>query len=243
MKFEPIKPKKVSTQIADQIRSSILNGDFTPGDKLPPERELAEMFGVSRPSVREALNILASSGLVESYQGGGTVVKSLVEPAAGNPLAEMIRIEGDRALDVIEVRKGMEAWTAWYAAQRALPEDIAKLERIIEDMRHNLDGLKPSENLDANFHTVIARATRNVVWLHMMQSIFDAMKEFQKNVWRAVYLTEDDHRMLFDHHRAIFEAIRNRDSERAREAMLIHLTFAEERSNDYVQLKREEESH
>jgi len=242
MKFEPIKPKKVSTQIADQIRSSILNGDFTPGDKLPPERELAEMFGVSRPSVREALNMLASSGLVESYQGGGTVVKSLVEPAAGNPLAEMIRIEGDRALDVIEVRKGMEAWTAWYAAQRALPVDIAKLEIIIEDMRHNLDGLKPSENLDANFHTVIARATRNVVWLHMMQSIFDAMKEFQKNVWRAVYLTEDDHRMLFEHHRAIFEAIRNRDSERAREAMLIHLTFAEERSNDYVQLKREEES-
>jgi len=242
MKFEPIKPKKVSTQIADQIRSSILNGDFTPGDKLPPERELAEMFGVSRPSVREALNMLASSGLVESYQGGGTVVKSLVEPAAGNPLAEMIRIEGDRALDVIEVRKGMEAWTAWYAAQRALPVDIAKLEIIIEDMRHNLDGLKPSENLDANFHTVIARATRNVVWLHMMQSIFDAMKEFQKNVWRAVYLTEDDHRMLFEHHRAIFEAIRNRDSERAREAMLIHLTFAEERSNVYVQLKREEES-
>ena len=242
MKFEPIKPKKVSTQIADQIRSSILNGDFTPGDKLPPERELAEMFGVSRPSVREALNMLASSGLVESYQGGGTVVKSLVEPAAGNPLTEMIRIEGDRALDVIEVRKGMEAWTAWYAAQRALPEDIAKLEKIIEDMRHNLEGLKPSENLDANFHTVIARATRNVVWLHLMQSIFDAMKEFQKNVWRAVYLTEDDHRMLFGHHHAIFEAIRNRDPEQAREAMLAHLTFAEERSSEYVQLKREEES-
>ena len=242
MKFEPIKPKKVSTQIADQIRTSILNGDFTPGDKLPPERELAEMFGVSRPSVREALNMLASSGLVESYQGGGTVVKSLVEPAAGNPLTEMIRIEGDRALDVIEVRKGMEAWTAWYAAQRALPEDIAKLEKIIEDMRHNLEGLKPSENLDANFHTVIARATRNVVWLHLMQSIFDAMKEFQKNVWRAVYLTEDDHRMLFGHHLAIFEAIRNRDPEQAREAMLAHLTFAEERSSEYVQLKREEES-
>ena len=104
MKFEPIKPKKVSTQIAEQIRSSILNGDFTPGDKLPPERELAEMFGVSRPSVREALNMLASSGLVESYQGGGTVVKSLMESSAGNPLSELIRIEGDRALDVIVVR-------------------------------------------------------------------------------------------------------------------------------------------
>ena len=71
MKFTPIKPKKVSTQIVEQIRTSVLAGEFNPGEKLPPERELAEMFGVSRPSVREALNILASSGLVETYQGGG----------------------------------------------------------------------------------------------------------------------------------------------------------------------------
>src|SRR5512138_3462934 len=108
MKFQPIKPKKVSSQIADQIRSSILAGEFNPGEKLPPERELAEMFGVSRPSVREALNILTSSGLVETYQGGGTLVRSLVENAAAMPLTELIRIDGDRALDVIEVRKGME---------------------------------------------------------------------------------------------------------------------------------------
>ena len=83
MIFKPIKPKKVSTQIAEQIRTSILAGEFNPGEKLPPERELAEMFGVSRPSVREALNFLASSGLVETYQGGGTVVRSLVESSAG----------------------------------------------------------------------------------------------------------------------------------------------------------------
>ncbi|MDA8414531.1 MAG: GntR family transcriptional regulator, partial [Desulfobacteraceae bacterium] len=89
MKFQPIKPKKVSSQIADQIRSSILSGEFAPGDKLPPERELAEMFSVSRPSVREALNMLASAGLVMSYQGGGTVVMSLVETATGNPLTEL----------------------------------------------------------------------------------------------------------------------------------------------------------
>src|SRR5512137_573419 len=120
MPFQPIKPKKVSSQIADQIRSSILAGEFTPGDKLPPERELAEMFGVSRPSVREALNMLSAAGLVESYQGGGTVVKSLVETTAGNTLSDLIKVERARALDVIEVRKGMEAWTAYFAAQRAL---------------------------------------------------------------------------------------------------------------------------
>ena len=234
MNFQPIKPKKVSTQIAEQIRSSILAGEFTPGDKLPPERELAEMFGVSRPSVREALNVLTSSGLVMSYQGGGTVVMSLVEISASNSLSELIRVQQDRALDVIEVRKCMESWTAFYAAQRALPEDIRRMEEIVTGMEHNLDGLLPSEDLDANFHIVIARATHNIVWQHLMQSLFDAMKEFQQSVWRAVYITSEDHHELYRHHRSIFEAIKAKDSDAAREAMMVHLTFAEQRSTAYV---------
>jgi len=238
MVFKPISPKKISSQIADQIRSSILAGEFSPGDKLPPERELAEMFGVSRPSVREALNLLSSSGLVESYQGGGTVVKSLVELSGGNPLAELIKGEQARALDVIEVRKCMEGWTSFYAAQRALPEDLRKLEQIVLEMEHNLEGMKPSQDLDANFHVIIAQATHNVVWLHLMQSIFDAMKEFQRGVWRVVYQTEEDHRLLYRHHREVFEAIRDRDAERARDAMLAHLTFAEQRSSAYVTQQR-----
>lgn len=234
MKFKPIKPKKVSTQIADQIRASILAGEFNPGDKLPPERELAEMFGVSRPSVREALNMLAVSGLVETYQGGGTVVRSLVENAAGMALTELIRIDGDRALDVIEVRKGMESWTAWYAAERALPEDVRRLETIVKGMAANLSGLQSSEDLDANFHTLVARATHNVVWFHMMQSIFDAMQEFQRDVWRAVYLTEEDQRSLYTHHLRIYEAIRDKNPEAARNAMLEHLAFAQQRCSAYV---------
>ena len=234
MNFQPIKPKKVSTQIAEQIRTSILAGEFAPGDKLPPERELAEMFGVSRPSVREALNVLASSGLVMSYQGGGTVVKSLVDSSSANPLSELIRLQKDRALDVIEVRKCMESWTSWYAAERALPDDIRRMEDIIAGMKQNLILKQPSEDLDANLHIIIARATHNVVWLHLMQNLFDAMKEFQQSVWRAVYLTIEDHQLLFEHHNTIVQAIKAKDPLAARDAMVNHLTFAEGRSSSYV---------
>jgi GntR family transcriptional regulator, transcriptional repressor for pyruvate dehydrogenase complex len=240
MKFTPIKPKKVSTQIAEQIRTSVLAGEFNPGEKLPPERELAEMFGVSRPSVREALNILASSGLVETYQGGGTVVRSLVETSSSMPLSELIRIDGDRALDVIEVRKGMESWTAWFAAMRALPEDIRRLEVVVEGMSKNLEQLKHSEDFDAHFHMLVARSTHNVVWSHMMQSIFDAMQEFQRDVWRAVYLTSEDHQLLFSHHLKIYEMIRDRNPEGARESMLEHLTFAQKRCSAYVSMRSHE---
>ncbi|GFO57125.1 GntR family transcriptional regulator [Geomonas sp. Red276] len=237
MMFTPIKPKKVSTQIAEQIRASILAGEFTPGEKLPPERELAEMFGVSRPSVREALNLLASSGMVETYQGGGTIVRSLVEVTTNVPLSELIRIDGDRALDVIEVRKGMESWTSYYAASRALPEDLRRLELVIEGMAKNLEELKHSEDLDAHFHTLIAKATHNVVWFHMMQSIFDAMQEFQRDVWRAVYLTAEDHHLLYSHHRRIYDMIRDRNPDGARDAMLEHLTFAHKRCSAYVSMR------
>jgi GntR family transcriptional regulator, transcriptional repressor for pyruvate dehydrogenase complex len=237
MKFTPIKPKKVSTQIADQIKASILAGEFNPGDKLPPERELAELFGVSRPSVREALNFLASTGLVETYQGGGTLVRSLVESPAAMPLSELIRIDGDRALDVIEVRKGMESWTSWYAAKRALPEDVRRLETIVAGMAKSREEQQHPEDLDAHFHTLIARATHNVVWFHMMQSIFDAMQEFQRDVWRAVYLTEQDRALLYGHHLRIFETIRDRDAEGARDAMMEHLDFAEKRCSSYVSMR------
>lgn len=159
---------------------------------------------------------------------------SLVDPAIGHPLSELIRVEQERALDVIEVRKGMESWTAFYAAQRALPEDLRRLEDIVGGMHRNLDDFRPSEDLDANFHIVIARATHNIVWLHLMQSLFDVMKEFQQSVWRAVYLTIDDHHLLYSHHRRIFEAIRAKEAEEARAAMIEHLNFAEQRSSAYL---------
>ena len=241
MIFQPIKPKKISSQIAEQIRSSILSGEYKPGDRLPSERELTEMFCVSRPTVHEAINILAATGLVKSSQGERSVVKSLVETSSVNPLSEMIRAELWRALDVIEVRKGVESWTAFYAAQRALPEDLRRMEVIVARMEQNLDELQSSEDLDANLHIVIARATHNIVWLHLMQNLFDATKAFMLRVWHGSKLASDEHRLLHQQHRAIIAAIKARDADAAREAMLTHLTFAEQRSTAYVTLKSHED--
>ncbi len=234
MPFTPVRPKKISSQIADQIRESILAGEYAPGERLPPERELISAFGVSRPSVREALNLLAAMGLVESNQGGGTVVRSLIDSQQGKALRDLIRTTLDRAIEVIEVRKGMESWAAYFAAQRALPQDIHRMEEILYRMEENLVDLQSSEDLDAGLHLCIARATHNVIWLHMIQSLFEAMKEFQGGVWRVVYRTKKDYRLLYKHHAAIVSAICDRDADGARQAMLNHLIFAEQRSYEYL---------
>lgn len=234
MPFTPVRPKKISSQIADQIRESILAGEYAPGEKLPPERALITAFGVSRPSVREALNLLTTMGLIESSQGGGTVVRSLIDSQQGMALRDLIRATLDRAIEVIEVRKGMESWAAFYAAQRALPEDIHRMEETLYRMEENLVDLQSSEDLDAGLHLCIARATHNVIWLHMIQSLFEAMKEFQGGVWRVVYRTKKDYRLLYQHHAAIVAAICDRDADGARQAMLNHLIFAEQRSYEYL---------
>ena len=234
MPFKPVTPKKISSQIADQIRESILAGEFAPGEKLPPERELIRAFGVSRPSIRDALNLLAAMGLVASHQGGGTVVRSLIDSQQGKALSDLIRTTLDRAIEVIEVRKCLESWAAFYAAQRALPEDLRKMEEVLSLMKDNLIDMQSSEDLDARLHVCIARASHNVIWLHMIQSLFEAMKEFQGGVWRVVYRTKKDYRLLYKHHVAIVVAICDRDADAARQAMLNHLGFAEQRSCDYL---------
>jgi GntR family transcriptional repressor for pyruvate dehydrogenase complex len=234
MNFQPTKPTRVSAQIAEQIRSSILAGEFTPGEKLPPERELAEMFGVSRPSVRQAINMLASSGMVISSQGVGTIVLSLVDSTAETHLSELLRGEQERALDILEVRKGVEGWTSFYAAQRALPEDLSRLQMVINAMETNFDSGVNSLDYDVNFHILIARATHNVAWLQLMQTLFDSMRKFQQSVWRSIYFPKEDYRIAYDFHRQIFNAIRAKDGAKAQELMLEHLNIAQERCMAYL---------
>ncbi len=234
MNFRPTKPTRVSAQIAEQIRSSILAGEFTPGEKLPPERELAELFGVSRPSVRQAINMLASSGMVISSQGVGTIVLSMVDASSETNLSELIKVEQERALEILEVRKGVESWTAFYAAQRALPEDLSRLQIVINAMERNHETGVNSLDFDVNFHILIARAAHNIAWLQLMQTLFDSMRKFQQSVWRSIYFPKEDFHVAYDFHRQIFEAIREKDGLLAQKLMVEHLDIAQKRCIAYL---------
>jgi GntR family transcriptional regulator, transcriptional repressor for pyruvate dehydrogenase complex len=234
MGFQPTKPTRVSEQIAEQLRSSILAGEFSPGEKLPPERELAELFGVSRPSVRQAINMLATSGMVISSQGVGTIVLSIVAQSSETHLSELLRVEQEMALKILEVRKGVEGWTAFYAAKRALPEDLSRLQLVINAMEKNFDSGINSLDYDVNFHILIARAAHNVAWLQLMQTLFDSMRKFQLSVWRSIYFPKEDYHIPYDFHRLIFDAIRRKDGESAQKHMLEHLNIAQERCMAYL---------
>jgi GntR family transcriptional repressor for pyruvate dehydrogenase complex len=220
--FKPIKHVKVSDEIVDQIRNLISQGNLKPGDRLPPERELIREFDVSRPSLREALNSLITMGFLE-VKGKRTFIKSVASESMQNPLSLLIKADTQKLFDLIEVRKAIEAWGAFLAAQRATEEDIKQLENIIEKMKKAFEEGQSWEKQDADFHLGIAQATHNTIQTHVMSTIYDLLRESMAKVFKDRAKVKK----LLDHHQRIFNAIKNNSPDKAREKTLEHLNYVE----------------
>lgn len=220
--FKPIKHVKVSDGIVDQIRNLISQGKLKPGDRLLPERELIREFDVSRPSLREALNSLMAMGFLE-IKGKRTFIKSVASESMQNPLSLLIKADAQKLFDLIEVRKAIEAWGAFLAAQRATEEDIKQLENIIEDMKKAYEQGRSWEKQDADFHLGMAQATHNTIQTHVMSTIYDLLKESVAKVFKD----RSKVKKLLDHHYRIFNAIKNHSPDKARERILEHLNYVE----------------
>ncbi len=229
-KLKPIKQKKLFEEISDQIRELILKGEFKPGDKLPSERDLAGIFSVSRPPVREAINALTAMGFLEKHHGEGTIVKSIVSAKMGDPFSDLILHSKERVIELIEVRKGIESWTSYYAALRRTGEEVVQFDEIMKSMENSFEAGETSEEEDSRLHIMIAKATHNVIWLHMMYTIFGVIQGYLNLIWKKVYQDTGDRAILLKQHRDIVDAIISGNSQDAYERMFEHLSFAEKKT-------------
>jgi len=221
-KFQPIKQTKISTKIAEQIKTLINNGELKPGDALPPERELVKVFNVSRASLREALNTLAGMGFLEMSQNHRTIVKSLAAGRITDPLHHLLKEDIQTVFELIEVRKAIESWSAYHAARRATADDIASLEKSVESMRIKIEqGISVLED-DANFHLAISEATHNKIQTHLMFSIYDILKESLGKYYENIKMSE-----VYEQHCKVVDAIKKRDSALASRRMHEHLDYVE----------------
>jgi len=219
--FQAIKQKKISSQIVDQVKSLITNGQLKPGDSLPPERELMKVFNVSRPTLREALNMLSTMGFVQMSQRQRTKVKSLMPSNITEPLRRLLKEDIKTSLELVEARAVIETANAQMAAERATEEDIARLEKSVEIMRKNMlkDGSFSDE--DAMFHLAVAEATHNKIQIHFMFSIYDLLKDKIDLCYNAGV------KDILKQHSKIVEAIKNGDRVMARQGMEEHLAYVE----------------
>ena len=234
--FQPIKPKKISEEIVQQIKQLISSGDLKPGERIPSERELATMLGVSRPSVREAIMVLEAMGFLESRQGGGTYVRSLTEVTIADPLSSIVGSKEPQILYALtEVRMGLETWSAYLAAKRATDEQVKQMRDLYEIMEKQAAEGGWDAEIDAKFHYIITEATHNTIQVHVLDSIHSL---FQTNIMVALsefYQKEGYLERLLTQHRDILEAIEARNPEQAQQAMRTHLEMVEEKMSEFLE--------
>lgn len=222
--LRPIKPKRLSDQIFEQLRDSIYRGQLKPGEKLPPERKLADAFNVSRPSLRAAMDKLTHIGLIEQRQGQGTFVRSLQSRYEQNPLRKVMEGEEVSLVDLLEVRLGLEVQSVAMAATRATDKDISAMEMCVQDMLSRVDEGEVGSEEDVAFHMAIAYATKNSAQIYLMRNFYELL--FHAINESRFYLSEAGNlSRMGQQHSEILQCIKGRDPESAQEKMKDHINY------------------
>ncbi|MEM6621554.1 MAG: FCD domain-containing protein [Pseudomonadota bacterium] len=243
MPFRKISSDRIATAVTAQVEELILQGVLRPGDRLPAERDLAQQFDVSRPTLREALADLEARGLITSHQGGGTYVADILGSAFTPPLIELFASHDTALFDYIAFRRDLEGLAAERAALNATQADLDILDSVFDRMEAAAAKRKPDEEaaLDAQFHMTIVEAAHNVVMLHMMRTLYDLLV---RGVWysrEAVYAMRDRRSKLMEQHREIRDAIKARDPKAARRAVEAHMDFIAQALRDADRARTREE--
>ncbi|PAU73908.1 GntR family transcriptional regulator [Halomonas salipaludis] len=230
MAYQPVRQPRIADVITERLEAMILEGSLKPGHRLPPERELAERFGVSRPSLREAIQKLAARGLLSSRQGGGTFVSESLNSRFNDPLLETLSRHSEFNLDLLEFRDAMEGISAYYAALRSTPADKALLVQRYEELDASFMGRNPGleAKADAAFHLAIAEAAHNVMLLHTIRSTFHLLEKSIVDSLAHLFQRPDARTTLMEQHRALLDAILEGRAEDARARAHEHLVFVEE---------------
>jgi GntR family transcriptional regulator, transcriptional repressor for pyruvate dehydrogenase complex len=221
--FEAIRRNKVYEEVAKQIERLILT-KLQPGDKLPSERELAELLAVSRSSIRDAIRSLELLGMVEPRQGAGTVVREISADSVVNPLATLLTRQRQSVTELLDFRKMLEPPLAARAATHASAEEVGEMEEILRRQEEKLRrGEVPVEE-DTEFHYSIAMAAENSVVLKVLDVLMDLLRETRE---RSLQVEGRPQKSLAGHRR-ILSAIKRRDPAAAEAAMGRHIEDVEE---------------
>ena len=218
--YKVVRSSRLYEQIVQQVEESIHRGALKPGDQLPPERELAQQFGVSRTAVREAVKALREKGMVEAYPGRGTFITDGTSYTIKQSLDRMMKTgQAEGSLYLAEVREILEPEIAALAATRADEEDISAMREAVAIM----DSAKkdPDEFIEADldFRLALAEAATNPFILSLIDSIVGVLREQRLRIF---HVDGGPERGQY-HHKRILDAVEHRDALGAREAMKAHL--------------------
>ncbi len=220
MNFKQVKRGRVSDSVLEQIKHSIARGDYRPGDRLPPEKELMEAFNVSRGSLREALRSLEESGfvVVRSGAAGGAYVTSEGMKSLANRLHDIMLMERISFDEILQFRLLTEPGVARLAAQNRTEEDIRVLEEMNRVREKAITSGKIPIIVNIDFHQALAKASKNKV----MSLLLDAIALLFSSEFKKMSLSIEDHKAILEAHKKLTRHIKNRDPEKASRVMHEH---------------------
>jgi GntR family transcriptional repressor for pyruvate dehydrogenase complex len=222
--------QRLSDVVATELETRILEGSLKPGDRLPSERELAVELGVSRPSLRGALQSLVAKGLLITRHGGGTFVTDSMQAAFTDPWQQMLKDHPDIHGDMLEFRHMLEGQAAQLAAERGTEEDFERIRACHEALERALteQDLEQCIKTDVEFHQAIADASHNVMIGHLSSSLHKVMEGHVQSNLEYLTARPELWAQLQVQHRAIWEAVRERRMEQAGRAARHHLDFVQQ---------------
>lgn len=235
---------RVSDAVARDLEQRMLEGSLKPGDQLPPERELAAELGVSRSSVREAIQKLVLRGMLYARQGEGTFVTDRLDSGFSDPWEEMLRDHPSVREDLLEFRHLLEAKAAECAANRATDADRVRIMGCLELLEDSFlgDNLETQVDRDLAFHQAIAEASHNAIIGHLTASLHKLMREhIQKNLSELMRLPEA-RELLRLQHRRVWAGISSSDPEGAKDAAAEHIDYVRERLVETMRREVRQES-
>jgi len=228
--FQRIVVERPVDLIIDQIRTLITSGELEPGDKLPPERKLAEQFGVSRGPVRDAIQKLEFYGILKTQPQSGTYVAGIGLSALKGLITNVLQMEPADFSSLVEMRVILEVNAARYAAERRTADDIISIQNALDEYESKIkiDGHAVEEDL--LFHIKIAEASKNQALKSFMLTI---TPDIVKNYIDLKVCGDGQFEKTVEEHRQIVEHIINQDAQAAGEAMRLHLNDVVEYSQTY----------
>ncbi|OUM90399.1 MAG: hypothetical protein BAA01_16300 [Bacillus thermozeamaize] len=229
--FTGIENQKIYQKIVQQIRQLIESGQLKPGDKLPSERELAQLLGCSRASLREAFRVLESEGVLVSRHGEGRFVQEIHPLVMSYRFDRVDLLKRSAILSFLEAREALEPKIAELAATRAKEEHIVRLQRAIEHMKVELKDRQKEVSQDSAFHLAMAEASQNFVFVTMMRTNLAIIRQVRE----ATLVRVERYEKSIAEHQDILEAIKLRDGRLAAEMALRHILNLKEATMAAIQ--------
>jgi len=224
--FKKISPRKISDDIIEQFKEMLAKGEIKQGDELPSERVIAESIGVSRPPLREALNVLQAMGFIEIKPRSKIIVKS-VSKSLEDPLSILLEDDIGKVFELLDIRRELEAWAASKAAENATGDDIERLRIILYQDQENLKNGRNDAKTDADFHVAISVAAHNTVLSHLMAFCYNLLWNTQRIARERIFKKEGNRELICSQHIKLFEAIKDRNSKVAGKEARKHIDFVE----------------